>query len=117
MIPFLLFACVCFWIPCKAGFRARVASRRLANTAMGPLFSNLTEVQAGRNNVIRVMDLACFFIDRHYVYHDEQTRFNHIGMATMNFGRFSVDLANSIVTAAAVATCLLGSFAPEVAGF
>eukprot|EP00746_Dinoflagellata_sp_MGD_P016248 gnl/MRDRNA2_/MRDRNA2_136604_c0_seq1.p1 gnl/MRDRNA2_/MRDRNA2_136604_c0~~gnl/MRDRNA2_/MRDRNA2_136604_c0_seq1.p1 ORF type:complete len:553 (-),score=76.95 gnl/MRDRNA2_/MRDRNA2_136604_c0_seq1:38-1672(-) len=116
MLPFLTVASVAFWIPCVAGFRTRAKARKLANAAMGPLFSNLTEMQAGRSNIIRVMDLGSFFTERHYEFQDAQTCYNHIGMETMNFGRFAVDLSNTVLVSVAVATCLLSDTSPQNTG-
>mmetsp|Transcript_23475 Transcript_23475/g.79585 ORF Transcript_23475/g.79585 Transcript_23475/m.79585 type:complete len:1371 (+) Transcript_23475:72-4184(+) len=105
MLPAFVWSTICFWFPCKAGFRTRLAAKRLGNAAMGPLFSNLAEMEQGRA-LIRAMDLHQFFFARHCSFHDETSRFNTLGVSTMNFGRFAVDASNVLLTGVVAAALL-----------
>lgn len=85
MLPAFALSLLCFWVPCKAGFRTRVAAKRRGNAALAPLFSNLVELEQGAG-VIRAMGLHAFFFERHCRFHDEQTRFSIIGFAWVRAG-------------------------------
>eukprot|EP00928_Gymnodinium_smaydae_P051607 TRINITY_DN3518_c0_g1_i2.p1 TRINITY_DN3518_c0_g1~~TRINITY_DN3518_c0_g1_i2.p1 ORF type:complete len:1302 (+),score=134.35 TRINITY_DN3518_c0_g1_i2:46-3951(+) len=115
MLPGFLWSIVSFWLPCKAGFRTRVAAKRRSNAAMGPLFSNLVEMEHG-SPMIRAMGLHQYFVSRHGRFQDEQARFNVIGMATMNFGRFAVDVSNVLLGIAVTVSLLTIGIDPGDAG-
>jgi len=115
MLPAFAGSLVAFWVPCKAGFQAHASAKRRINDAMGPLLSNLVELTHGRH-LIRAMGFQKFFFDRHCKFHDEQTRFQAVATATMNFGRLSVDLSNIVLTTGVVVSLCVAGVAGGDAG-
>lgn len=116
IIPVMFIGCVCFYYQYVALDNSNREVKRMANNALSPVLTNMSEVLRSRS-LIRAMEYGDFFHARHCAFADDWTNLNYFSTAIFNWGMLAGSLISFVITTATCTMILVevNSYDPSLA--